>query len=394
MSITRATFFLTALYSSLVLFSCEGQSQTAQRKVVTPGAHQLNSYLPKFKGKKIGLLVNQTSTIGQTHLIDTLLSHEAEIKVVFAPEHGFRGNKSNGAIIKDDVDAQTGLPIISLYGKNKKPSPEMLQGLDMVMYDIQDVGARFYTYISSMHYMMEACAENNIPMLVLDRPNPNGSYIDGPVLDLKFQSFVGMHPIPIVYGMTPGEVAQMIVGEGWLDTDKILDLSIVEVKNWDHSMPYALPIIPSPNLPNDQAIALYPGLCLFEGTNVSVGRGTDFPFQVIGFPDSTQGNFSFTPKSIPGVSKYPKHENMVCYGIDLRSATSPKKLNLDYLIKFYNQSPDKSIFFNDFFVKLAGTDKLKSQIESGLSESEIRKTWQEDLARFKAIRDKYVLYKD
>ena len=386
---SKSGFLSFCLISLIVFLSCQGQS-----KKVLPGAYQINDYLNQLKDKNVALLVNQTSVVNGTHLLDTLLSFEIDIKKVFAPEHGFRGNKSNGALIKDTIDQSTGIPIISLYGNNKKPSTDQLNGIDVIVYDIQDVGARFYTYISSMHYMMEACAENGIQFVLLDRPNPNGDYVDGPILKNSFSSFVGMHPIPIVYGMTPGEVAQMIIGEEWLETTEELDFMVYKTTGWTHSDPYKISIAPSPNLPNDQSIALYPSLCLFEGTNVSVGRGTEFPFQVIGYPDQKFGSFSFTPISIPGVSKYPKHENKVCYGEDLRSTVPRRALDLSYLIQMYNLSSQKDEFFSSFFDKLAGTDQLRIQIEEGMTESEIKETWKNDLNEFRQIRNKYLLYLD
>ncbi|MCV9386161.1 exo-beta-N-acetylmuramidase NamZ family protein [Reichenbachiella ulvae] len=293
----------------------------------------------------------------------------------------------------DGKDIQTGLPIISLYGKNKKPNKEQLSELDLVIYDIQDVGARFYTYISSMHYMMEACAENQVEMMILDRPNPHASYVDGPILELEHQSFVGMHPIPVVYALTAGELAQMIVGEKWINQADQLKLEIIEMDNWNHQTQYELPISPSPNLPNDQSIKLYPSLCLFEGTKVSVGRGTDSPFQVIGLAETPDaGSYTFTPVSMPGYSKYPKHENTVCYGKDLREVQVSRELNLEYLINMYKASPDE--FFNSFFTKLAGTESLEVQIKQGQSAKQIKDSWQSDLIEYQKLREKYLLYDD
>ena len=357
---------------------------------ITIGAARINDYLPIIIDKEIAIVGNQTSMINNTHIVDTLLSLNIKIKKVFSPEHGFRGNKDAGALIENDIDSKTNLPIISLYGKNKKPSHKDLQDIDIIIFDIQDVGARFYTYISTLHYVMEAAAENNIQLIVLDRPNPNGHYIDGPVREKKFESFVGMHPVPIVYGMTIGEYAKMINGEKWISQK--CNLKIIKITGYNHNSHYDLPIKPSPNLPNSRSINLYPSLCLFEGTNVSVGRGTKFPFQHFGAP-YIKSNYSFVPKSGKG-SKYPKHENKICYGADLRFQENYlDQLNLVWLINCYKETTDKEKFFNNFFDKLAGNDKLRKQIISGKSIDEIRKSWQNDLINFKKIRNKYLLYK-
>ncbi|MGB1205922.1 MAG: exo-beta-N-acetylmuramidase NamZ family protein [Chitinophagales bacterium] len=364
------------------------------------GAERFAEYERFLANKSVALVVNQTSMVGDTHLVDILLSKGIAIKTVFAPEHGFRGKADAGAHVSDSKDAKTGLPIVSLYGKNKKPSAEQLANIDVVIFDIQDVGARFYTYISTMHYVMEACAENDKKVLVLDRPNPNGHYVDGPVLDLKFQSFVGMHPIPIVHGMTVGELAQMINAEAWLKGGVRCDLKVVPCLNYTHKTPYELPIKPSPNLPNLRSIYLYPSLCLFEPTVVSIGRGTDKQFQVVGSPTKNeQATFSFTPVSKEG-AKYPKHENKICYGQDFSSSATEdfrkNQLNLSWLIAFYTHANDKKGFFTspDFFNKLAGNAVLKEQIKVGLPESQIRQTWQAKLQIFKDKRKKYLLYAD
>lgn len=382
---------LPSLLIVVLIYQVSGQSPSSG-KILT-GADQMDLYLPLLKGKKIGILVNQTSIVEDTHLLDTLIARGASVTKIFAPEHGFRGNQANGETVLDGKDIKTGLPIISLYGKNKKPSTDQLAGLDLVIYDIQDVGARFYTYISSMHYMMQACLENQISFLILDRPNPNAHFIDGPILEMEFQSFVGMHPIPVVHALTSGELAKMIIGEEWIQNGEELDLKIIEIKNWKHSDPYSLSISPSPNLPNDQSINLYPSLCLFEGTKVSIGRGTPWPFQILGIPDTDQSRpFSFTPVSSPGFSLHPKHEDVKCYGLDLRKSERLTELNLDYLIDFYRRSPDE--FFNPFFTKLAGTKTLEEQIKTGLPSEQIRDSWQEDLNQYKKIRQKYLLYED
>ncbi|WP_452223761.1 exo-beta-N-acetylmuramidase NamZ family protein [Lacinutrix chionoecetis] len=361
------------------------------------GANQTEAYLPLLKEKRVGVVANQTSVIftenSHLHLVDSLLSLDIDIKKVFAPEHGFRGTADAGEVIKDGMDTKTGLPIVSLYGKNKKPTKAQLADLDLVVFDIQDVGARFYTYISSLHYVMEACAEQNIPILILDRPNPNGHYVDGPILEKEHTSFVGMHPIPVVHGMTIGEYAQMINGEGWLNNNVKCELSVIKVKHYSRDLEYSLPIKPSPNLPNDSAINLYPSLCFFEGTNVSAGRGTALQFQIYGSPFLPESQFKFTPKPNEG-AKYPKHENTVCNGFNLNKTPRLEALNLSYLISAYNSTADKSKFFlsNGFFTKLAGTKELQKQIEAGETEDKIKATWKDGLENFKNRRAKYLLY--
>lgn len=363
---------------------------------IVPGAHQLSQYLPMLESKSVALLVNQTSTVGETHLVDTLHQLGIDIRAIFAPEHGFRGEADAGEKVTDGKDAATGIPIVSIYGSNKKPSAQQLEGIDLVVFDIQDVGARFYTYISSMHYVMEACAENDVAFMVLDRPNPNGHFMDGPILNPEFRSFVGMHPVPVVHGMTVGEYAQMINGEGWLADGKKCKLDVVLCRNYSHRKFYELPVKPSPNLPNIRSIYLYPSLCFFEGTTVSVGRGTEKQFQVYGHPDYPYGNYEFEPKPMPG-AKYPKHEAEVCKGYDLadspvRQLQQKQQLNLTYLIDFYQNFPDKPNFFNSFFDKLAGTDQLRRQIEAGHEEAYIRASWQEGLKDYRQMRKGYLLY--
>jgi uncharacterized protein YbbC (DUF1343 family) len=354
-----------------------------------------------LKGKRVAVVANQTSviktgdrrqeTFEYVHLVDSLISLKINVKKVFAPEHGFRGKADAGEVVKDGMDTKTNLPIISLYGKNKKPSKEQLAGIDVVVFDIQDVGARFYTYISTLHYVMEACAEAKIPVIVLDRPNPNGHYIDGPVLEAEHTSFVGMHPVPVVYGMTIGEYAKMINGEQWLANGIKAKLTVIPLKNYTHQSQYSLPIKPSPNLPNDQAINLYPSLCFFEGTNVNAGRGTDMQFQVYGSPYlSEKGPFSYTPSPNEG-AKYPKHAYMICYGEDLRNQPRLSALDLSWISKARQQNTTKN-FFNNFFTKLAGTTKLQFQLEGQVAEEDIRRTWQEGLNEFKLIREKYLIY--
>lgn len=362
------------------------------------GAERTEVYLPLLEGKTVGVVANQTSVIGQTHLVDSLLSLGVNVKSVFAPEHGFRGNAGAGAQIADSEDPKTGLPILSLHGSHFKPQPEVLEGLDVVVFDIQDVGTRFYTYISTMSYMMEACAENGIEMLVFDRPNPNGHYVDGPVLQKEFSSFVGLHEVPVVHGMTVGEYAKMVNTEGWLKDSVKCDLTVIEMKNYNRADEYILPIAPSPNLPNQTAIYLYPSLCFFEGTEVSEGRGTDKPFQQFGYLKMPNGNTKFTPKSIDGVAKYPKLENKKCSGVDLSSVPldtlrSMEKLNLNWLISTYQDYPNKDKFFKaDFFDKLAGSSELRKQIIAGKTAQEIREYWAEGLENFDLIRERHLLY--
>ena len=365
---------------------------SAPKPTVQVGADQLDLLLPKIKNKNIALVVNHTSLVGKTHLTDTLLSSGINIKKVFAPEHGFRGAAADGEKINDGIDQQTGLPIVSLYGSNRKPTPEQLADVDVVIFDIQDVGTRFYTYISTMHYVMEACAGQGKKMIILDRPNPNGSYVDGPMRVPALKSFVGMHPIPIVHGLTVGELSRMINGEGWLENSVKCDVDVIPVKNWDHQDLYSLPVRPSPNLPDDQAVKLYPSLCLFEGTVISVGRGTQTPFLIIGNPEFNDMAFSFTPKAIPGMSNEPPHEGKVCYGLDLSSVPVEPRIDLKYLLDFYNKYRDKEKFFIGSFDRLAGTPVLKDQIKKGLSEEQIKATWQKDLESFREMRKKYLLY--
>lgn len=363
-----------------------------------PGAYNMDEYLPLLDGKKVAVCGNQTSMVGHTHLVDTLLARGVQIVKLFCPEHGFRGEAEAGAAIASSVDRKTGLPVVSLYGKNKKPQVEQLHGIDVILFDLQDVGCRFYTYISTLHYVMEAAAENDIPVVVLDRPNPNGYFVDGPVLVPQFRSFVGMHPVPVVYGMTIGEYAQMINGEKWLRNGLQCPLTVVKNKNYDHSKRYALPVSPSPNLPCAEAVYLYPSLCFFEGTDVSVGRGTDYPFQIYGSPQFIEGDFEFAPHPIKGVSENPLHKGEVCRGFYLKDTATANldrgnSLNLQYLLTAYRQYNDDRFFTNAaFFDKLAGTDQLRKQILSDMTEAQIRASWQEDLAKFKEVRSRYLLY--
>jgi uncharacterized protein YbbC (DUF1343 family) len=359
---------------------------------IKTGADNFEKYIPLLKGKKVGVITNQTSILSnKTHLVDFLLEKKITIKTIFAPEHGFRGTADAGEHVVDGKDAKTGLSIVSLYGDNRKPKKEQLTGIDVMVFDLQDVGARFYTYISSLHYVMEACAENNIPLIILDRPNPNGSIVDGPLLEKEFTSFVGMHPIPILHGMTIGEYGKMINGQKWLKDGIQCKLTVIPCSNYKRDMPYSLPVKPSPNLPNDQAINLYASLCLFEGTNVSVGRGTEKQFQIYGSPFLTKGSFSFTPKPNFG-AKEPVYNGQECYGEDLSAASKVTQFELHWLLKAYQNTSDKSKFFNAFFTKLAGTKKLQQQIESGVSEKAIRDSWKKDLDAFITMRKAYLLY--
>ena len=444
LSVFKNTQFLLVAFTILCCFSCGSQYQKSEKgkvkseknelrqhfdtttprkdklsvtdqqpKSVIVGANQFEEYYSLLKGKKVGIVANQTSVVVDSltsffekpmmskegkqleeyHLVDFLVAFKIDVTKVFAPEHGFRGKADAGEVVKDGVDTKTGLPIISLYGKNKKPSNEQIAGIDIMIFDIQDVGARFYTYISTLHYMMEACAENNIPLLILDRPNPNGHYIDGPILEQQHKSFVGMHPVPVVHGMTIGEYAQMINGEGWLNNGAKCEITIIKAENYTHQTQYSLVIKPSPNLPNDVAINLYPSLCFFEGTPLSAGRGTEMQFQIFGAPNLPAEHypFTFTPQANEG-AKYPKFKNELCHGKDLRTTKTINKLNLEWLIETYVSSEKKKEFFTPFFTKLAGTTKLQEQIEKGYTYREIRKTWLKGLEEYRGMRQKYFLY--
>ncbi len=374
--------------------------QTPFSQPIKVGAERMENYVSLLADKSVAVVANATSRVGNTHLVDTLLARGVKVKAIFCPEHGFRGQAEAGASVDHETDARTGLPIISLYGKNKKPTADQLKGIDIVMFDIQDVGARFYTYISTLHYVMEAVAENGLQLLVTDRPNPNGFYVDGPVSDMRYRSFVGMHPVPIVHGMTIGEYALMINGEGWLSGGIRCNMQVITMQHYSHDSLYVLPIAPSPNLQTPNAIYLYPSICCFEGTAVSVGRGTDMPFEVVGSPlygCADAEPFAFVPKPIKGVSENPMHNGRQCKGIDLRGkgydVLSSRRLNLSYLITMYNCVKDEK-FFNSFFEKLMGTAELRKQIMAGMSEDDIRASWQPQLDRFKTVRKKYLLYPD
>lgn len=396
------------LFFLCTLISCKNNGQqsatTIEKKAekhskeVVVGANRMYLYIKDLQDKNIGVVTNQTGIVKTEkgkyiHLVDTLLKKKIKLTKVFAPEHGFRGEADAGEVVKDGKDTRTGLPIVSLYGKNKKPTAEQLKGIDVMLFDLQDVGARFYTYISTLHYVMEACAEAHIPLIVLDRPNPNGHYIDGPVLQPAFKSFIGMHPVPVVYGMTIGEYAQMINGEKWLAKSVTTDLKVIPLANYTHQTAYSLPVKPSPNLPNDASVNLYPSLCFFEGTNVSMGRGTNKQFQIYGAPYFDKTAFYFTPKPNVG-DKSPKFNGKLCYGEDLSKTAPLSQLNLAWLKKAFEQGKGvKTSFFTASFNKIAGNDLLKKQITEGKTEAEIRQSWQKDLDKFKEIRKKYLLYK-
>ena len=380
----------------LILMFLTSSFNTGTKKIPVPGACQIELYKSLIDGKSVAIVANQTSMVGKTHLVDTLIKIGINIKEIFSPEHGFRNLADAGETIENGRDPDTGIPLISLYGSHLKPSAADLSGVDVVMFDIQDVGTRFYTYISTLHYVVEACAENHTKCIVLDRPNPNGFYFDGNILDTAYRSFVGMDPVPVVHGMTIGEYAMMLNGEGWLKNGIKCDLVVIKCKNYTHKTLYELPVKPSPNLPNQTSVYLYPSICFFEGTMVSCGRGTSFPFQVFGSPDLPYRGFSFTPESVPG-AKNPPFLGIKCNGTDLRNAIKEglvprQELNLDWLIQAYKDFPDKDKFFNSYFDVLAGGPILREQIQKGLTSEQIRETWKSGLAKFTTMREKYLLY--
>ncbi|WP_298764793.1 DUF1343 domain-containing protein [uncultured Polaribacter sp.] len=423
-NLRKSTYLFLFLLMNLQLFSCAKKIEKSKNKIlkikkdtiVKTGAASTDLYLNLLKGKNIAVVANQTSVIFKgkdsifwvdletnktgfdktfnksTHLIDSLISLNINIKKVFSPEHGFRGKADAAELVKDGFDTKTGLPIVSLYGKNKKPTAKQLENIDLVVFDIQDVGVRFYTYISTLHYVMEACAEKGIPVILLDRPNPNAHYVDGPILEMQHSSFVGKHPVPLVYGMTIGEYGQMINGEKWLKNGIKCDLNVIPLKNYTHQTKYSLAIRPSPNLPNDKSINLYPSLGFFEGTTINAGRGTEFQFQRYGAPFFPKNNFTYTPKANFG-AKYPKHKNKMCFGVDLSKAKTLNFVNLEWLIDAYNKTPKTEKFFGKTFTIHAGNTKLQKQIEKGLSAKTIRKTWQKDIKAFQKIREQYLIYK-
>ena len=379
--------FSASLLFLCSILSCDGQTTT---RAIT-GADQIKELTEKLKNKRVGLVVNHTSLVGKTHLADTLKSIGINIIKIFGPEHGFRGNAADGEYVNDSIDVKTGIPVVSLYGKNRKPTLKQFSNLDVIVFDIQDVGTRFYTYIGTMHYVMETCAESNKKLIILDRPNPN-AFVDGPINTKPLQSFVAMHAIPIAHGLTVGELSQMINGEGWLTGKLKCDVEIIKLKNWKHTDEYVLPVRPSPNLPNKQAVKLYPSICLFEGTVISLGRGTPAPFQVLGNPELKSMPYQFTPVAIKGVANNPPHENKLCYGIDLRNVPVERKIDLSYLFTMYKAYPDKEKFFLPYFDILAGNTVLKQQIKDGLTEDQIRESWKGDLEKYKVMREKYLLY--
>ncbi len=383
---------------ALIIVYCGCIGQYSENVRITPAAERTGQYLPLLKDKKVAVVANHTSRIKDVHLIDTLIARGVQIIKIFSPEHGFRGDKDPGELVDSYIDGKTGLPVISLYGSSKKPRQEDLAGIDVVLFDIQDVGVRFYTYISTMHYVMEACAESDIQLMVLDRPNPNGFYVDGPVLDTQYRSFVGLHPVPLVHGMTIAEMARMINKEGWLENGMQCNLEWIKCANYTHDSLYTLPVKPSPNLPNMRSVYLYPSLGLFEGTLVNVGRGTDFPFQVFGHPGMTT-DFVYTPESREGASKSPKHKNIKCNGVDLRdypldSIFSMPGLRLKWLRFAYQDLDEPENFFLPFFTNLTGNEKLQKKLEEGESIQAIQESWEEELEEYRNIRKKYLLYED
>ncbi|WP_312335171.1 DUF1343 domain-containing protein [Sphingobacterium sp.] len=411
--IKDALLKLTFIISVVAFISCGSSLKSVQvneknnnnissdvvNDVIVPGADQFNLYLPQLKGKKVGIMGNQTSIVGadKKHLVDVLIENNVDLKFAFAPEHGFRGNVERGEKFGNDIDQKTGLPLFTLYGGNKKQD-SIVNSIDVMIFDLQDVGARFYTYITSLHRVMELCAKHNKKLIILDRPNPNGDQVDGPVRhDDKFKSDVSWHKIAMIHGLTIGELAQMINGEHWLENGRQADIQIVKIKNWDHNKMYDLPVVPSPSLPNHLSVRLYLSLCLFEGTDISVGRGTDWPFQVLGYTNPVYGSFTFTPGERHGMTKHVEGKGTKNYGVDLRGLNADsQKFTLKYLLDFYQKTPDKSTFFArpEFFDKLAGTDQLRKQILAGESEAQIRASWEADLKVYKQMRKKYLLYTD
>lgn len=406
----KSYFLLLPMLVLLSCNSCIGRITSSQNSVIKKaekekpyqtiltGADQTEKYLPLLSGKKVGLVINQTAEINNVPLVDTLKTLGINVKAIFGPEHGFRGTADAGEKVGNYIDKRTGFPVISLYGSKSAPSKEDLKNIDVMVFDIQDVGVRFYTYTITMARVMQACADSKVPLIILDRPNPNGILIDGPILNPAFKSGVGMHAIPIAHGLTNGEFAQMVNGEGWLKNGVKCDLTVIKNTNYAHDMEYILPEKPSPNLPNNRSVYLYPSLCLFEGTSISQGRGTTFPFQVLGSPLlKGKFDFNFTPKSIEGMSKNPPLENQVCYGIDFRQVDvkklrNAKQLDIKLLLDLYKAYPDKANFFTPFFNKLAGNDVLMQQIKAGKTETEIRASWKKDLDNYKAMRKRYLLY--
>ncbi len=389
----------TLLFMNIHVLMAQSRPMLAEPDEIVVGAARMDAYLHLLEGRNVGIMANQSSLVNDTHLVDTLLACGVNVIRIFSPEHGFRGDHDAGAYVESAVDEQTGLEMVSLYGQKKKPGTADMKGIDLMLFDLQDVGVRFYTYISSLAYLMEVCAAHHVPLIVLDRPNPNGFYIDGPVLQPEFKSFVGLHPVPVVYGLTIGEYATMVNGEGWLPDGLVCDLSVVEMDGYERNMIVKLPVAPSPNLPDWRSVYLYPSLCFFEGTIVSIGRGTETPFQIFGHPDYYPGQFVFTPRSIPGASSNPKLKGQTCYGELLTSyadryAFNPARLELGWLIEMYNVLSVRHDFFNAYFNTLAGTDALRKQIEQGLSAHAIWRSWQPELEAYKEIRARYLIYDD
>tara|TARA_B110000037_G_scaffold98834_1_gene115733 strand:- start:12993 stop:14189 length:1197 start_codon:yes stop_codon:yes gene_type:complete len=392
----KNTHFFSVLFILTLFISCAFVNIIEEEKTIIVGANSTTEYLPLLKNKKVAIVANQTSVIFKqnkeySHIVDSLLSHQINIVKVFAPEHGFRGKADAGEHVNNHTDTKTGIPIISLFGKNRKPQPEVLEGIDIVIFDIQDVGVRFYTYISTMSNVMEACAEKGIPVIVLDRPNPNGHYVDGPTLEIAHKSFVGIHPIPLVYGMTIGEYALMVNGEGLLKNNIKCDLTVINLKNYTHNSEYNLPIRPSPNLPNDISINLYPSLGFFEGTPVNAGRGTEFQFQRYGSTDFPTSNLTYTPQPNFG-SKHPKQEGKTCNGVDLTKEKRLSEVNISWLVDAFQKSSNKEKFFGNTFTVHAGNTTLQKQIENGVSPEEIQNSWKPEVEKFKKIRSEYLIY--
>lgn len=385
------------LFALIGLFSAGSKGQVTKSKPaeILTGAEQFDVYLPILKNKKVGLMANQTTVVKNKHLVDILLEHGIDLRFAFIPEHGFRGTIERGEDVSNDVDSKTGLPLYSLYGENHQ-ADSLVRSVDIMIFDIQDVGARFYTYVVGMHHVMQLCADNDRPVMILDRPNPNGEQVDGPVRkDDKFKSDISFHKVAMIHGLTIGELAQMINGEGWLEQGKKCKLTVIPLKNYSHKSGYRLPVTPSPSLPDYLSVRLFPSLCLFESTDCSIGRGTEFPFQVIGYPDPSYGDFTFTPGSKIGMSAHVEQQGNLCYGIDLRTLDPDSiRFTLKYVLDFYSKAPEKFFARPEFFDKLAGTDKLRKQIIAGWTEEQIRASWKEELTEYKTMRKKYLLYDD
>ncbi len=393
----RQFLFIITAAVPLLLSACQPETKTIGENKIVIGAARTDAYLPLLRDKRVGVVVNQTSMVDSVHLVDFLLSKQVSITAIYAPEHGYKGTVERGEYIESSVDSVTGLPVFSIYGRTRKPNPEMLKGIDVMVFDIQDIGVRFFTVISTMSNVMEACAENGIKVIILDRPNPLGYYVDGPVMKPEFSNFIGLHQVPVVHGMTLGEYARMVNGEGWLKDSVKCELEVITVENYTHDTKYQLPVVPSPNLPDMKSVYLYPMVCFFEGAEVNEGRGTYKPFQQFGTPWFTPRDHAYVPVSIPVLSLHPKFENDTCYGYDLSVKTLAElqeinQVRLNYLIEFYQKSTQKELFFTDFFENLAGSDTLRKQIIAGQTEEQIRESWQPELGQYKEMRKKYLLY--